>query len=209
MEKTKKNLRWNAKKTRIITGMAMMTAIVAALELFAGFIGIKFGTFNITLSLAPIIVGSALYGWKAGAWLGFVFGFITCFEPSTASFMTINPPATIAICIIKGTAAGLLGGVVYTAIEKRFEKKNRYAAVVTAGVVTPLVNTGIFLIGAALFFLDTLRAWGEGFGFSDVFVYMIVGLVGLNFPIELAINMVLSYGIVRIIDTVKKQSKKT
>ena len=201
MENTKKKSRWNAEKTRTLTGMAMLTAIVIALELFAGFNGIKFGPFNITLALAPIIVGAALYGWKAGAWLGFVFSVIVCFEPATASFMTISAPATIVTCIVKGTVAGLVGGLVYMALEK----KNRYAAVLVSGFVMPLVNTGIFLLGCRLFFFDTVKAWGEGAGFPNVFAYMIFGLVGLNFLVEFGINFVLGSAIAMIIKTVKKQ----
>lgn len=202
MEETKKNSRWDAKKTRTLTGMAMLTAIVVALELFAGFSGIKFGPFNITLALAPIIVGAALYGWKAGAWLGFVFSVVVCFEPATASFMTISAPATIATVIVKGTVAGLVGGLVYIAIEK----KNKYIAVLISGLVMPLVNTGIFLLGCWAFFLDTVRAWGEGFGYTNVFAYMIFGLVGLNFLVEFAINFILGSAIAMIIKIVKKQN---
>ena len=54
-----------------LTGLALVTAIVAVLQVVASFI--KFGPFTITLALAPILIGAALYGPKAGAYLGGVF----------------------------------------------------------------------------------------------------------------------------------------
>ena len=61
-------------KTRRLTGLALMTAIIVVLQVVASFV--KFGPFSITLALAPIIIGAALYGAGAGAWLGAVFGVV-------------------------------------------------------------------------------------------------------------------------------------
>jgi ferrous iron transport protein B len=58
--------------TRTLTGLALFTAIVVVLQYLGSFI--RFGTFSISLVLIPIVVGAALYGPAAGAWLGFVFG---------------------------------------------------------------------------------------------------------------------------------------
>ena len=203
MEETNNRSSRVSDKTRILAGMGLLTAVTVVLELIAGFVGIRFGPFNITLALAPTIVGAALYGWKAGGWLGFVFSFIVLFEPATASFMTISAPATILVVLVKGTVAGLVGGLVYSLIQK----KNNYAAVITAGVTTPVVNTGIFLLGCWLFFLDTVSEWGAGLGFENAFSYMIFGLVGLNFVVELTINLVLASVIVTIINIAKKRLK--
>ena len=63
-----------SEKTRRLTGLALMTAIIVVLQVVASFV--KFGPFPITLALAPIIIGAALYGPKAGAYLGGVFGIV-------------------------------------------------------------------------------------------------------------------------------------
>ncbi|MBQ8932363.1 MAG: energy-coupled thiamine transporter ThiT, partial [Ruminiclostridium sp.] len=55
-----------------IVGMGLLTAIVVVLQLVS--MALRFGMFSITLTLVPIVVGAALYNWKAGAWLGLVFG---------------------------------------------------------------------------------------------------------------------------------------
>ncbi|MDE7289852.1 MAG: ECF transporter S component, partial [Oscillospiraceae bacterium] len=57
-------------KTLMLTVMGVLTAIVIVLQALA--IGIRFGPFSITLVLVPIVVGAAIYCWKAGEWLGLV-----------------------------------------------------------------------------------------------------------------------------------------
>ena len=184
-------------KTKTIVGVGLLTAIVVILQALA--IGIRFGVFNITLVLIPIIVGTALYGYLAGAWLGLVFGIVVLFTDAGA-FLAINVPGTIITCILKGVLAGLLAGMVY----KAFAEKNALLAVILAGVVAPVANTGVFLLGCRLFFYDTIKTWAQAAGFTNAGVYMITAFVGINFLVELAINLVLSTVIVRIIGIARK-----
>ncbi len=65
------------KKTQILVGTALFTAIVAVLQFAGAFI--RFGTFSISLVLMPIVVGAAMFGVMSGAWLGFVFGAVVLF----------------------------------------------------------------------------------------------------------------------------------
>ncbi len=185
-------------KTKTIVGVGLLTAIVIVLQALA--VGIRFGVFNITLVLVPIIVGAALYGYWAGAWLGFVFGVVVLLTDAGA-FLAVSVPGTIVTCILKGACAGLAAGFIY----KLLERKNATLAVLVAAVVAPVVNTGIFLIGCRLFFYDTIKGWAEGAGFASAGAFMIGGLVGVNFLVELAINLILSAVIVRIIQIGKKQ----
>lgn len=187
--------------TETIVGLGLLTAIVIVLQAMA--VGIRFGVFNITLVLVPIVVGAALYGGKAGAWLGFVFGVVVLFTDAGA-FLAVNVPGTIITCILKGTLAGLAAGLIYRMIAK----KNTAAAVIAAGVVSPIVNTGVFLLGCALFFLDTIREWAAGAGFENVGAYMITAFVGVNFLVEMAINLVLSSAIVLIVRIGRKTLRK-
>ena len=183
-------------KTRRLTGLALMTAIIVVLQVVASFV--KFGPFSITLALAPIIIGAALYGASAGAWLGGVFGvvvFIACVAGWDAGgniLFTANPLLTCILCIAKGALAGLVSGAVYRALSDR----SPMAASLTAGVVCPVVNTGIFCIGLSFGFHDILVAWAGG---TDLVYYIIFGLTGVNFLLELIINLVLSTVIVRVV----------
>ena len=81
-----------SEKTRRLTGLALLTAIVAVLQVVASFI--KFGPFTITLALAPILIGAALYGPKAGAYLGGVFGLVVLMEAPCGTPTPSSPPAS-------------------------------------------------------------------------------------------------------------------
>lgn len=182
----------------MLTTMGLLTAIVVVLQAMA--IAIRFGVFNITLVLVPIVVGAALYGWKAGAWLGFVFGVVVLFTDAGA-FLAINIPGTIITVLLKGTLAGAAAGFIYSL----FSRKNDILGVIGAGIVSPIVNTGIFLLGCLVFFYDTISQWAAGAGFENVGAYMVTAFVGLNFVVELAINLVLSSAIVLILKVAKKR----
>ena len=185
-------------KTSKVVGLGLFTAIVVVLQLLGSFI--KFGTFSITLVLAPIVIGAALYGIGAGAYLGLVFGATVLISNDASPFLAINPIGTVVIVLLKGMLAGLAAGLVYSLISKA----SSLAGVIVAGVVCPIVNTGIFLAGCYLFFQEWLVAVFGTTGFATV----VAGLVTINFAIELGINMVLSTAIVKIIDLGKKQLKQ-
>ena len=183
-----------------LVGVGLFTAIVVVLQYLGSFI--KFGPFSISLVLVPIVIGAALYGRIAGAWLGFVFSVVVLLQPDTALFYQANFAGTIITVLLKGTLAGLLAGVVYQPLEK----KNVTLAVIAAAFTCPVVNTGIFLLGSVVFFMDTIKTWAAG---TNVFVFMIVGLVGFNFLFELAVNMLLSPVIVRLIQVGTKAKIKS
>ncbi len=189
-------------KTRTLTGVALLTAIVVVLQFLGSFI--RFGPFSISLVLIPIVVGAALYGYWAGAWLGFVFGLVVLLSGDAGPFLAVNPIGTILTVLIKGAGAGFCAGLTHRALAK----KNELLGAVCAGVVCPVVNTGLFLIGCLLFFLPTITEWGTAAGFPSVGKYMIFGLVGGNFLIELLINMVLSPVIVRLIKAGRASSSE-
>ena len=183
--------------TRRLTGLAIFTALIIVLQVICTFV--RFGPFSITLALAPMIIGAAMYGRKAGAYLGFVFGLVVLVTGLMGwdggvvmLLLSQNAIGCVLICLVKGTAAGWLAGVIY----EWLSKKNDLAAVVTAGVVCPVVNTGLFILGMLVFFMSTLESWASG---EAMLYYIIFGLTGINFVIELAVNMVLASGITRII----------
>ena len=181
-------------KIRKIVGLGLFTAIVFVLQMLGAFI--RFGPFSISLVLVPIVVGAAMYGAAGGAWLGFVFGMAVIISGDAAAFLVVNPLGTIVTVLIKGIAAGLGAGFVY----KLAASKNRYVAVAASAVASPILNTGVFLIGCFLFFLPTIAGWAsaEGYGGNAV-QYLIFVMVGLNFIVEMVINVVLSPVILRIL----------
>ena len=95
--------------TNTIIGLGLLTAIVVVMQFIS--MGLRFGTFSITLTLIPIVVGSALYGWGSGAWLGFVFGVTVLLTGDANPFLAVNIPGTIITVVLKGTLAGLCAGL--------------------------------------------------------------------------------------------------
>ena len=193
----------NTNKSNVyrLTGLGILTAIIIVLQVLTTFV--RFGPFSITLALIPIVVGAAMYGKGAGAYLGAVFSVVVVIMCITGGdvggFMvwSANPFMCVVMCMLKGTMAGLCAGAVYKALKE----KNKLLAVIMAALVSPIVNTGIFIIGMLLFFRETLAAWAGG---SDLLSYIILGLTGVNFLIELGVNMILSPVVVKIIDAVQK-----
>ncbi|MBR4241979.1 MAG: ECF transporter S component [Eubacterium sp.] len=185
--------------TRKIVGIGLMAAIVVVLQLLAS--TIKLGMFSITLTLVPIIVGAALYGIGAGALLGLAFGITVLASGDAGAFLAISVPGTIVTVLAKGVLAGLAAGAVYKAIEK----KNKLAAAITAGVVAPVVNTGVFAIGCWLFFMPFIKQLAQGAGAENAALFVLTGVIGANFFVELAINLVLATVIVRIVNIARKE----
>ena len=182
-------------RIRTLTGTAMLTAIIIVLQLIGSYI--KFGQFSISLVLIPIVLGAALFGVASGTWLGLAFGIVVLISGDAALFMAINPIGTVITVLLKGVLAGAASAAAYRLVEK----KSRFAAVLLASFVCPVVNTGVFLLGCLVFFMDYIRDMARD---SNVLVYMIVSYVGINFVIELVINLVLNPAMVRLIEIGRK-----
>lgn len=196
MEKT----RFNVQRTALL---ALFTAIVAVLQMLG--IAIRFGVFAVSLVGVPIIIGGALMGPLAGAWLGLVFGITVLVSGDAALFLTWNPAATVAIVLLKGTLAGLAAGGVY----RLLEKKNSFLAVLAAAVVCPLVNTGVFFLGCMLFFLEDCVQFAANLGITGSGPAVIMtAFIGFNFFFELGLDLVLSGIVDRLIHIGKKSLKR-
>ena len=165
--------------------LALLTAIVVVLQILAMLFPVY--PFRLALVLVPIVIGAAMCGPLAGMWLGIVFGFVVLFtSPDVPFFMSFNAIATVAVIISRGALSGLFTGLVY----KLIEKKGKTIAVIVAALTCPILNTGIFLLGLHLFFRDVI---------GDVIAFF-YAFVALNLLIELAINIVLSPTIIRLIE---------
>ena len=187
-------------QTEKLVLLSLFTALVAILAYFGGFIKIG-GLASISLTLIPVVLGAALCGPWAGAWLGGVSGVVFFMTADAAFWMGLSIPGTIITVMVKGIAAGLVAGLVY----KILEKKNRYVAVIAAAIVCPVVNTGIFLLGCMIFFIDTVKDMAAGEGMS-IGAYLILFFVGLNFVFELLTNIILSPAIVKLLN-IRKDKK--
>jgi len=183
-----------------ITGMAVLLALVIVLQLFGSYI--KIGATPLSFILVPIVLGGVLYGPIAGGLLGFAFGFIVFMQGVsgvdgfTAILIQDHPIYTALLCMGKGVAAGVVPAFVY----RWLAKKNEYVAVISAAVCAPIVNTGLFVLGALAFLQDTLQAnFTDG---TSVLYFLIIVCAGVNFLVEFAINLVASPSIYRVINII-------
>ena len=187
--------------------MALLTAIIMALH-FSGVAIPAFGT-KISLVLIPIAMGAMLLGPAAGAILGFVYG-VTVFvslgvlhmDPFTAILFDNNPVMTFLICTVKTTAAGLVAGYVYRALSK----KNALLAVFVAAALVPTINTGVFVLGCFIIY-NTISQVAAGSGYSPVYFILIV-CAGVNYALELAINLIFSPALERITRVFTKRIRR-
>ena len=194
-------------KVLYLVELAMLVALVAVLQMFGGFF--KIGTFSLSLVLIPIVIGSIVLGAKGGAILGGVFGLVVVIQCATgldsggAILIAVNPFLTVLLCMLKGIAAGFVPGLIYRAIAKKDHDSPVRTAVgaVVAAISAPIVNTGIFVIGLSTCFNATLNEWAGG---TNALVYIITVLVGINFLIELGVNIVVAPAISTIIKVVTK-----
>ena len=131
-------------KTLRMVSLGILSAIIIVLQVVTTYFPTK--PFAITLSLIPIIIGSALFDEKAGAFLGGVFSVVViamCIigaDVGGAMVWNANPFLCVLVCMLKGVAAGYVSGLLFRLVNK----KSTILATVVAGFTAPIVNTGIF-----------------------------------------------------------------
>jgi len=204
MEKAKKNF-FSAKN---ITFFAVLVALVVVLQLFGSYI--KIGSTPISLVLVPIILGGMLLGIWVGLFLGLLFGFmvlmtaIAGFDPFTLALLQVNPVMTVILCLLKGGLAGFVSALLFKVIQG----KNKYVAIFVAAIAAPIINTGIFVAGGFII-IDTIKEVFNSFGtdltgVSPVYIIFVL-CVGVNFFIELAVNLICAPALYTVERVVEKQ----
>lgn len=192
----------NAKVQKMV-GVSLLIAVMLVLQFLSTVFPIKIGPVALSLVLIPIVLGAATYGISAGGVLGGAFGVMTyifCVNGMDAGGQMVfqaSPILCFVVVMAKGILCGLAAGVVY----KLLHKVNGYVAMLSAAIICPVVNTGVFLMGMFLWFMDVLKLWAGG---SDVVGYVLSGLILINFLPELAINVIFSPAGQRIMRSIKK-----
>ncbi|MBR2365687.1 MAG: ECF transporter S component [Oscillospiraceae bacterium] len=186
--------------TAKMVALAILAAIIVVLQLFGSMIHI--GPVSFSFVLVPIVIGGVLYGPGAGLFLGAVFGALTvagCIsgaDPGGAVLWTANPLLTAVLCFLKAMLAGFCSAAVYRLVAK----KSSYLGVVLGALSAPVANTAAFCLFLLFPFRSVLLEWAAG---TEIVHYMLFTLVGINFLVEVGLNMILCPAIYRIV-TVRK-----
>ncbi len=195
--KTQKKKRMSTTET-LVTG-ALMTALVIMFQLLATYTTF-FGPFSTAIGLVPIAIGTILCGPVIGAWLGFVFAIIIFATGGANLFLAFDIPGTIVTVLSKGILCGLAAGLIYKALEKF----NSTLATFVAAIICPIVNTGVFMLGCFVFFMDDAVGIAEMIGMAKSGAALFVALALGNFLFELGLNAVLSPVVVKLLKIRKK-----
>ncbi len=190
-------------KIQKMVGVSLLIAVMVVLQFLAAVFPIKIGPVSLSLVLIPIVLGAATYGVAAGGVLGGAFGILTyifCVNGMDGGGHMVFQASPI-LCFLVVMAKGILCGLAAGAVYKLLHKVNGYLAMVCAAIVCPVVNTGVFLAGMFLWFMDVLSVWAEG---GNVVGYVLSGLIVINFLPELGINLLFSPAGQRILRVIKK-----
>ena len=141
----------------MLTVMAMLTAIIFLFG-FTPIGYLKLGVIEITFLQIPVIIGALLYGWKAGALLGTMFGItslIQCFgmSPFGAMLLSINPLLTAFVCLVPRFLMGLCTGLIASAFKK--DGKVNVVRSIVPSLAGALLNTLFFMTALILCFWNT------------------------------------------------------
>ena len=192
----------NSERTRRLVTAAMMTTLVIVFQLLATYTAF-FGPFSTAIGLIPIAIGACICGPLVGAWLGLVFGIVVLATGGAALFFAFSIPGTIITVLLKGAGCGFIAGLAF----KIFAPKIKFFAAIIASLLCPIVNTGIFLLGSAVFFMPHAQAIGDMVGVDGAGFGVFIALAFANFIIELLMCGLLSPVFVRIIKIVKLGKK--
>ncbi len=176
-----------------------MLALMIILQIIGNYL--QFGPVNINISLVAIVLAAVLAGPISGAIVGFFNGVMALLSPSTiAVFMPVSIVGTVLACLLKCTLAGFVSGLVFNLLKN----KNRTLALIVASLLVPIINTGIFIIFALIFFRPVLEESVSSGAFPNIWMVLLIGFIGWNFLIELVSTGVLS----PIVGTVALRNEK-
>lgn len=170
-------------------------AILLASEIVLQVIGnyIALGPVSINLSLVTIALGAIMYGPWCGLLLGVFNSLFVFLSPYTMPFYEASVVGTIVTVLIKSSAAGFFSGILYHLLKK----VNNLLATIVAAISIPLINTGLFIVGSLIFFMDYVRSvTPEG---QNAIYFLFIGMTGWNFIFEISVTAILTYPIYRLI----------
>ncbi len=192
---------------RRISWFAILLALVIVLQIWGSAINIA-GT-SINLTLIPVVLGSIILGPVSGMLLGMAVGVVITINALTGVDVFTNflyqssPVMTFLIIFVKGSLSGLIPGLIFKALNKK-----PLLATVVSALSAPIINTGIFVIGALIIsgtigdFMASANITGQ-----TVTYFIIIGCAGINFIVEFIINTVLAPAIFRVIKAIDKSAK--
>lgn len=181
-------------KSKKIAYMALFTALVIILQCISTIVGKVFLVTPPTLAFVPILLAIVVFGIWEGVYLGGVFSLVvlifglTGYDAFTYGMIQYMPLVTILLIFVKGMVAPLVACFVYNLLKKAMPK----VAIWIASALLPIVNTGVFCLGAFLFKSHLYAIGLQG----NIFAIIFLTLAGTNFLIEFIVNVVVTPAVI-------------
>ena len=187
--------------------LGILIALVVVMQIFASAIPM-FGI-TINLALIPIALAAIFLGWFGGTIVGFTCGLVTFLTTAVfaAEGLTVlqfqsNPVVLTLTCILKTTIAGLVAGFVFELLKK----KNLLVGALVCSFLVPVINTGIYVLGTMLLIEEVALFFGLENSLNTVMIF-VLGVIWLNFVLEVAITAVFTPVIHRVTKIFIKDDK--
>lgn len=196
----------------------VLTAVLAALQfamIFTGVGYIPIGPLRLTVLTLPIAIGGALLGPVSGTVLGAVFGvssFLTCIgvfapDPFGAILVGIDPLLTAVMCIVPRILCGLLPALLSRLLQRW--DKSKWLAFSSACLLTPALNTVLFMSALWVFFADSFVNNAELVAFLGGQIASIgalfIAFAGVNAIVEAAVGLVLGTAVCKALSTLLRR----
>lgn len=204
----------NTEKIRRLVLLAVLTAIVLLMS-FTPLGYLKLPFLEISFLMIPVVLGGILLGPTAGAILGAVFGltsFFQCFGMSQfgAVLLGINPILTFIVCVPTRILAGWLVGVVFRAIFKAEEKKERMHLLSfgAASLCGPVLNTLLFTgtLTICFYHTDYIQGVADSLGAGNPFTFIFL-FVGINALVEALAGFIVCSAISKAVFTATRKKR--
>ena len=157
-------------KTRILclSELALLAALVLLMAFTPlGYLQTPWGL-QITFIVVPVAIGAVILGPGAGAALGLIFG-LTSFANSFTSalgsvFLQENAFFTFILAVVPRILVGLLPGLLYAVLKKH--ARTRTVGMAVCCLLTPLLNTLLYMSTLSLLFGQTWLGIAQGAGYG-------------------------------------------
>ena len=174
----------NREKLRKLVITGVLSALIAVMTVvpYTGYMA--FGVVEITTLHIVVIVGAVTLGWKAGAFLGGVWG-VTCMLRAFTNplwIMFTNP----LISVVPRILVGLVAGLVFAGLRRT--RCPASVSALVAAVAATLTNT-LLVIGALQAFGGLINSYRA---FFEMFQAAFFAVIGVNGVIELVAAAVIT-----------------
>lgn len=173
------------KKSKFIVDCAILCSLTVVLQILSTLMT-NYLQFSLTLALIPVAVACIHYGAKCGIIVSAAMGitlFVECaigFDVGGGIMFALSPVKTFIGSALRVILAAFCI-VLVSALTTKFKEKKWRSFLLSA--LLPVFNTGFFLIAFIALFNPLLHEWASAQS-ATVVSYIFLGLVGVNFIIE-------------------------